>query len=213
VRLSDESRERLILLTDGVYAISLTLLALEIRLPARWRGEWQSLAYELALPLSAYFFSFFVLAVSWAQHRQQFEFLRCVDQTATALHLATLAFVALTPAAISILLANSEFPGIAAYLACVVLLRLLEAAFWGYVGLVRDYIDPSVTRIFRWWTLVSKVAVIVAVSAIVIGVAPARGGKVDVANIPIWSWAIFVGGVAMRFLALRRIKANAISQS
>ena len=205
--------ERLVLLTDGVYAIALTLLALEIRLPDRWNGPWQGLFESLALPLSAYFFAFFVLAVSWAQHRQMFAFLRGMDGTATALHFATLAFVALTPAAINILIAHFNFPGIAVYAACTILLKLSEAAFWAYVGLFRDYVDPHLTRVYRVWTLVANLAILVGAAAIVVGAAPPPGGKMGVATIPIWSWTVLAGGAAIRMFANRRIRARAIPRS
>lgn len=196
--------ERLILITDGIYAISLTLLALEIHLPTGWGGDWHSLFDELTLPLSAYFFSFFVVALSWGQHRQQFALVKRIDNIATALHFASLSFVALMPAAINILIANFNFSGILAYTICTVSLKLFELLFWGYVSLIRNYVDDNISRLYRITKFISNALILAAASSIVFIVAPRAGVKLDVSKLSGLSVSI-VAVSAILSLMVRRL--------
>jgi uncharacterized membrane protein len=73
---------RLEAFSDGVFAIALTLLVLDIRIPAadaiHTSGDlWQALV-RLAPSLAAFLLSFAVIAISWAAHTQ---FLKLLDKS------------------------------------------------------------------------------------------------------------------------------------
>ena len=88
-------------LTDGIYAVAMTLLVIELKLPEHTliRGDAE-LAETLAhlLPkVLAWVISFFVLAFFWYGHHRAFSHVRRADGKLVALNLGQLAFVSLMP--------------------------------------------------------------------------------------------------------------------
>ena len=145
--------DRLIMLSDGVFAIAITLLAFDLHGPARWRtlaDIWAALSPQL----DAYELSFVVVAVYWLAHRRFFAMIVTVDAPVTVLNLVTLALVALVPAATG--LNHGVGPSQAAmlvYSGLVVAIGLSVAAVWGYAALIADLVTPEVTRRVRWFLL------------------------------------------------------------
>jgi biotin transporter BioY len=50
--------DRLLMLSDGVFAIAITLLALDLTLPVHWDGSLEGLASATGRPLIGYLFGF-----------------------------------------------------------------------------------------------------------------------------------------------------------
>lgn len=103
-----EDSGRLINLMDGIFAVALTLLALDLKVSGNL--EYDQMAQELALrwrELLAYFLSFYVLSRYWMGNVSRFSEVKFVDQTFMFLSLGSLAFVALVPAATALL---SDYP-------------------------------------------------------------------------------------------------------
>src|SRR5215207_1248236 len=72
---------RVLTLSDGVFAIILTLLVLEIHVPDLAQG--QSLAdagREIRPSFVAFLISFVVVAIAWAGHRDLFSLIRRTDR-------------------------------------------------------------------------------------------------------------------------------------
>jgi hypothetical protein len=86
--------DRLVMLADGVFAIALTLSAVELRPEAR---PGQSLLEVWGVPLLVYFFSFYLIAGVWYQHRRAMAQLRRIDAPLTVLTMLLLSLVALVP--------------------------------------------------------------------------------------------------------------------
>ena len=55
--------DRLMMLCDGVFAIAITFLAVDIRAPAGWSGDWAGLMSQLAGQLDAYAMGFLVISI------------------------------------------------------------------------------------------------------------------------------------------------------
>jgi uncharacterized membrane protein len=88
-------------LTDGIFAVAMTLLVIELKLPDH--GTVHS-ADELAVALAAlvpkaisWALSFFVLALFWIGHHRVFAFVRHADAKLVVLNLLELAAVSLMP--------------------------------------------------------------------------------------------------------------------
>ena len=64
--------DRLLMLSDGVLAIAITLLALELRLPEHWDGSVESLISTTGRPLIGYLFGFGLVGAFWFMHRRLF---------------------------------------------------------------------------------------------------------------------------------------------
>ncbi len=84
-------------LTDGVYAIIMTLLAFDIRLPELDKVALWPALQTLAPILSSYFISFALLGVYWISHRNQFNYIIHIDQTHRWINIFFLCFSALIP--------------------------------------------------------------------------------------------------------------------
>jgi len=122
-RFSGQSLDRLTSLSDGVFAVAMTLLVLDLRVPvglatskASAHGLWDALL-KLGPSFAAYLLSFTMLGTFWlAQHTLLSIFDRC-DRTLTWIHLGFLFVVSLLPFS-------------AALLAHYVHLRLAVGAYW-----------------------------------------------------------------------------------
>lgn len=100
------STNRIETLTDGIFAIAMTLLVLTLELPATG-GLTAAKLHELLLAQYDKFFnyalSFILLAVFWVIHHQQFHHIRKTDHTLLWLNIITLIFVALMPFSTSLI--------------------------------------------------------------------------------------------------------------
>jgi len=92
------SKNRLEAFSDGVFAIGITLLVIEIRPPTLAKGE--SLAHALWAQWPSYLgylLSFLVLGVMWLNHHRIFEPVRRVDGAVLVLNLNLLLWAVLIP--------------------------------------------------------------------------------------------------------------------
>ena len=96
------STGRIEALSDGIYAIAMTLLIISLHAPDGSRNAAAALRHQGG-PLLAFVISFVVLAVFWFGHRQQFERLTHADHSITWLCLLQLGLVCLTPFTASLL--------------------------------------------------------------------------------------------------------------
>lgn len=95
--------ERMLLFTDAVFAIVITLMAIDIRLPAAHPvGGWTeaALAHALAelLPkMLAYVISFGVVALIWTGHLRKYRYLQSIDGVVLWLNLLQMLLIGLLP--------------------------------------------------------------------------------------------------------------------
>src|SRR5919204_3739632 len=84
--------------SDGVFAIAITLLILEIKVPKTAEGDglWQALGAQWP-SYAAYVVSFLVIGIMWINHHQLFSYVAHVDRTLMFLNLLVLMVVAAVP--------------------------------------------------------------------------------------------------------------------
>jgi uncharacterized membrane protein len=128
--------DRLIFFSDAVFAIAITLLSLDIRLPNV--GSNVSNADLAGLLLSiwpkylAYIISFLVIGLFWMGHHRKFRVIRRFDNAFILLNLVLLMAIAFIPFVTSIL---SEFGNRTAtifYALTMVATGLVSSAIWQY---------------------------------------------------------------------------------
>ena len=98
--------ERMVLFTDAVFAIVITLLALEIRLPESAFASEQALRHGLSEVLAkvmAYVISFLVTALFWAGHLRKFRHIHALHRRLVAFNLLHLMVIGLMPFATGLL--------------------------------------------------------------------------------------------------------------
>jgi uncharacterized membrane protein len=93
------SLDRMIMLSDGVFAIAMTLMALEVRPPGQWQHTLAGLASAIAGPFIAFFWSFFGTAIFWTTHRRMFGRFARSTAIITGLNLFLLGQITLIPVA------------------------------------------------------------------------------------------------------------------
>ncbi|TSD67104.1 DUF1211 domain-containing protein [Inquilinus sp. KBS0705] len=102
--------ERVVLFTDAVFAIILTIMVLEIKLPEGMRhaaeDQVREAFKEVLLKFLAYVISFGLVARFWATHLRIFKFLKDYDSNLVKLNLVFLFCVSLFPFAISLISGN-----------------------------------------------------------------------------------------------------------
>lgn len=92
--------ERLILFTDAVFAIAITLLAIEIKVPElHHASETDALRSLAALTprFIGFFISFFIIAIYWAAHHRIFRFVRRTSPRLLWLNIVFLLSIVLMP--------------------------------------------------------------------------------------------------------------------
>jgi uncharacterized membrane protein len=129
--------DRTVALSDGVFAIALTLLVLSLTIPTLRSGHTSLLGNRLLRrhdEFIAYGISFAVIAMLWVRHHLLFRTLRRIDGRVTALNLAYLAFVALLPFPTRVLAVYGEEPS------AVVLYAATGAVLSLLAGLIRRHV-------------------------------------------------------------------------
>jgi uncharacterized membrane protein len=139
--------ERLVFFSDAVFAIAITLLALEIRLPevgnkmdnaglqAALLGNWhQYLAYAI---------SFLVIGSFWSAHHRKFRLIRRFDRWLILMNLLFLMSIAFIPFSSSVISEYSNRTGTIFYALTMALVGICLAAEWGYAAHHHRLIDSS----------------------------------------------------------------------
>ena len=156
-QIANRSLERIGALSDGLFAIAMTLIVLEIRVPptAGIASDGQLLAAlgDLAPRFLTYLLSFMTLGIFWNGQQTQLSYLSHGNRDLSWLSLLFLAIVALFPFTTSLLADFFQFRlALALYWLDIMLCGLALLAIWTYVeraGLVRDDVGPEVGRAIR----------------------------------------------------------------
>lgn len=155
-------------LTDGVYAIIMTLLAFDIRL-AESSGSLGHALSELAPTLVTYVVSFALLGVYWTGHRNQFNFINQVDQSLRWISIFFLGVSALIPFSTEVLRQYPQEPlPIMLYGLNLIAIGLLLFWHWSYATgrgeLINENCTPEVIRIGKERSLFAVVCYLIAIS-------------------------------------------------
>jgi uncharacterized membrane protein len=156
-RIAGQSVERLAALSDGVFAVAMTLLVLDLRAPAveavhNERDLWLALG-ALAPRLIMCAMTFMTLGIFWVGQQTQLNHLTRSDRSLSWMHLLFLFAVSMTPFS-TMLLAGFIAYRIALLVYWVNLLLLGGTLYFTWVcalglGLVRDDIPPAVAAAIK----------------------------------------------------------------
>ncbi len=139
----DYALERVIMLSDGVFAIAMTLLALELRPPDPWDHTLTGLIRGLAVPFQAFFWSFFAAGSFWLGHRRLFGLYRRADPVISIINLVLLGEIVLIPAATRLLTElRQPAEALGLYLGLFALVGATNAASWLYASFMTDIVRP-----------------------------------------------------------------------
>jgi uncharacterized membrane protein len=142
--------DRVIAFSDGVFAIAITLLVLNFKLPEVSgpdldRQLFDAIADDWGLWFS-FALSFAIIARFWVVHHRLSMLLRTIDTTFLVLNLVLLAFVVVLPYPTEILGEYGNKTAVAVYAAAMALTGLSSALVWEHsrrAGLMDPRVDPA----------------------------------------------------------------------
>jgi uncharacterized membrane protein len=175
----DSRLERLLFLSDGVYAIALTLLAVELVLPESAVDLHDGLLLESLLEscpkVLAFLTSFTIIANFWVGHNVLFQHLRRPDGGLMWLALLQLLCIAFIPFPTSVIGTHIADPVAQQfYFATLLVSGLVMAALWWYMTSRRRLLKPNLSPAFVRRTYVISLSVpatmLVLMALVVVGI-------------------------------------------
>ncbi len=140
------SRDRVLTLSDGVFAIAITLLVLDLvpNIPTGVTGpRFVSELFDMAPELVAYFLSFLVIGRFWDSHRSFFRYISLADARVSWINLLLLLWITLIPATAALLGSHWQEPAaIILYTINVVLATASLWLLWRYASSV-SYLEEQ----------------------------------------------------------------------
>ncbi len=153
---NSESRAmpRVLALSDGVYAIAMTLLVLEVAVPQVVQSELFNQLADLSFKLLIYAISFVILGIYWVAHHYMFRVFRHANYALTWINIAHLMTVALIPFAAAFI---SQYPraqlAVVFYGAILGIAAAILYVMWWYATkghrLVVPDLSPGLERYIR----------------------------------------------------------------
>lgn len=198
-QIAGQSLERVAALSDGVFAIAMTLIVLELRLPetahVTSNGELARALASLAPALLTYLLSFLTLGIFWTGQQTQLGQLGHSDRNLTWMHFAFLAVTTLMPFSTRLLTEHPRLQvALAVYWLNIALMGLALLAAWSYAsraGLVRNP-SPELDRAVRRRIVVAQglyaVSLGLSVLGTIWGIAAFVLVQLNYAIAPRWRW-------------------------
>ena len=141
----DNSLDRLVFFSDGVFAIAITLLSIELHPPHGWDGTAASLWSQGWTGFMAYAVSFVVIGVFWNSHRRIFNQVNRFTPGVFAWNLALLGAIALMPFVTSLLyITGPKSQAFAVYLGLVSVAGLIQGLLLAQAAFVDRAVRPGV---------------------------------------------------------------------
>jgi uncharacterized membrane protein len=152
--IAGQNIERLAALSDGLFAVAMTLLVLDLKVPAAEaiRSDKALLAAlcDLVPRLVIYLMSFLTLGIFWVGQQTQLNHLARSDRHLTWIHLGFLFAISLMPFSTSLMAEFIAFPtALLVYWLNVFVLGAMLFASWRYAmhaRLVRAEVTPVIDR-------------------------------------------------------------------
>lgn len=145
-RIERHDYDRLLMISDGVFSIAITLLALELKLPDHWDGSLQRLLDATGRPLVGYIFGFGLVGAFWFIHRRLFAQLRQVDSVITLLNLLLLGVTGLIPYVARMIAEAGPTRALPFYLVAIAGVFAVVAAIQAWAAARPALLHPDVDR-------------------------------------------------------------------
>lgn len=164
--------ERMVFFSDAVFAIALTLLALDLKLPLHIPPEHLNAELASGIPeLIAFALSFLIISSVWMSHHADFYRIKVFTPRLAGLNMLLLFFIAMLPASTSVL---SDYGGYdnplpsVLYAATISGVYLALAGMWTCAwrkGLTDDTVDEHEHRRIFWGRIVAPAVFLLSIPA------------------------------------------------
>ena len=154
--------------SDGVFAIAITLLILEIKVPADAENLGQALMHEWPSYL-AFLASFFTIGVMWMNHHRLFTLIDKADDALIGLNLLLLLGITWIPFPTAVLATYLNRTAALLYSGTFFVMSLIFQVLWGYatrkqgiVAVEKAEEAQRITRQYIWGPLFYLIAIVIA---------------------------------------------------
>jgi uncharacterized membrane protein len=155
--------ERIIFFSDAVFAIIITIMVLDVKLPevtkAGSETEVKNSFLQILPKLTAYIISFFAVGSLWMRHLRIFSFLRDYNLQLVTINLIFLFSVSLFPFALSFVFSNAHIMqytwGIYTYLSIIYFTTFAQSLLIGYLIKNKEYLcfnADKIETVLKWKT-------------------------------------------------------------
>jgi uncharacterized membrane protein len=187
--------ERLVFFSDAVFAIAITILVLDIRLP---NGADSVNSRELLLSLAglwqeylAFFISFWVIGLSWISHHRKFLYIQKVDNLLLTLNLLMLMVIAFIPFPTAVMSENISFTATAFYALTMIIACLSGLTVWWHASRNHRLVNPSLSKC-QIWREASVPLATIAIFILSMGVAVLDAGLARICWVLVFPVAFFL---------------------
>lgn len=168
--------DRVVFFSDAIFAIAITLLAVELRHPPPGvaTGKAGLFASGVGDSLLGFAISFAVIGLFWLGHHGLFRYIVALDRPLIGLNLLFLGTIAFLPYPTQVLANYGNRASVVIFYAvCAGVAGLAEGAIWVYAAARPDLVDPSAQSVRLLYTLrVARIPVVFAISIPVALVSP-----------------------------------------
>lgn len=142
------TKGRLEAFSDGVFAVAITLLILDVRPEGDGLTGWQMLTHDWHKIL-VYLLSFVIVGVYWVAHHHMMHFITGTDRTLLWLNLLLLLAIVFVPYVAAMLsTSHADASAIRIYGSTLILTNLAGTALWSYATRNRRLVSPAMPAAF-----------------------------------------------------------------
>lgn len=138
-------------LTDAVFAITMTLMILDLKVPenlSRNAGisELTNALFELLVSSEAYILSFIILGIFWVRQQNQFDYVKSVNMRVLILNIMFLLIIGFVPFSVSLIkhYPNYEISFII-YVLNLFIISLILFSHWLYIAKEKNQLSEGIT--------------------------------------------------------------------
>jgi TMEM175 potassium channel family protein len=196
--------DRVLFFSDAVFAIAITLLVVDIRVPEAVANAAQEL-HDARGKILSFAISFLVIGLFWMGHHRLFRYITALNRRLIFLNLVFLGTIAFLPYPTALLFAGSTKQPAAPvfYASCVASAGLLELAVWLYAIRTKGLVPASVPQATRRYEL-SQLLPTPVVFGLSIPVAFAAPGVAPFT----WILLLPIGRVLPRLMRVKSIRGT-----
>ena len=146
--------ERVLFFSDAVFAIAITLLIVDLRVPDVAHVESGQQLRDTLPQIGGFALSFAVIGLFWLGHHGLLRYIKGLTRSLMLLNLLFLGCIAFLPYPTALLsAAGDQVPATIFYAAAIAAAGLAEAAVWLYAICIRDLALPGISPSVRRWVL------------------------------------------------------------
>lgn len=185
--------DRVVFFSDAVFAIAITLLIVDLRVPGAIHGaiDAGTVLSNSVLQILGFMVSFLVIGIFWLAHHTIFRYVEAFDRVLIVLNLLFLGIIAFLPYPTELLFNSStnQAPAVIFYAACAGGAGLAEMAVWLWATRPSGGLAPRVGATFRR-NFLARILPAPVMFVLSMGLALA-----DQATVAVYSWGLtFLGG-------------------